>query len=87
MIKANEQPKNSFRITLELEFKQRIDTALLTQLRGQARNTELKTISRTAYKELFKKKRIRLKGQYAVPSSMLAKGTSVVDIMGFEDQG
>lgn len=86
MIKFNEQPKNSFRITLELTSKQRIDTALLTQLREQTRNTELKSISRTVYKELFKKKRIILKGQSAVPSSTLAKGTTIVDILGYEDQ-
>lgn len=80
-----EQPKNSFRIVLELSTKQRIDGILLAQLRAQTRNQKLQGISRTGYKELFKEKRIRLKGQSAVPSSLLAKGITVVDIMGFDE--
>jgi hypothetical protein len=43
------------------------------------------SISRSALKDLFKKKRIQLKGQAAVPSSLLAEGTSYVDILGFSD--
>ena len=85
MIKMPEQPKNSFRVILELTSKHRIDSVLLEHLRNQTRNHILKSISRAAYKELFKKKRIRLKGQSAVPSSTLAKGTTVVDILGFEE--
>ncbi len=85
MIKPNEQPDNSFRITLELDSKQRIDSVLLASLREQSRNIKLKNVSRAVYKELFKNKRIRLKGQPAVPSSMLAKGTTIVDIMGYKD--
>ena len=85
MIKIPEQPKNSFRIILELVSKQRIDGVLLEQLRNQTRNEKLKCISRSSFKELFKEKRIRLKGQSAGPSSTLAKGTTVVDILGFED--
>lgn len=83
MIKIHEQPKHSFRIILELTSKQRIDGVLLEQLRNQTRNSELKNISRSSYKELFKQKRILLKGQSAVPSSTLAKGTTIVDILGF----
>ena len=83
MIQAPAQPKNSFRIVLELTSKRRIDGVLLEQLKLQTRNTKLKEISRSAFKELFKTKRITLKGQSAVPSSTLAKGTTVVDILGF----
>ena len=45
--------------------------------------SRIREISRSAFKELFKTKRITLKGQSAVPSSTLAKGTTVVDILGF----
>ncbi len=85
MITPPKQPPNSFRITLELSSKQRIDTKLLHELRAQTRNTILMSISRSALKDLFKKKRIQLKGQAAVPSSLLAEGTSYVDILGFSD--
>ena len=43
------------------------------------------SISRSALKDLFKKKRIQLKGQAAVPSSLIAEGTSYVDILGFSE--
>jgi hypothetical protein len=79
------QPANSFRITLELTSKKRIDGVLLEQLKAQSRNMQLKAISRSAFKELFKAKRITLKGQSAVPSSLLAEGITVVDILGFEE--
>lgn len=85
MIQPPVQPKNSFRITLELTSKMRIDGVLLEQLKAQSRNMKLKAISRSALKELFKTKRITLKGQSAVPSSLLAKGTTYVDILGFEE--
>lgn len=81
-----EQPKNAFRITLTLSSSRpRIDQVLLEELRKQSRNLALKNISRTEFKELFKKKRIRIKGQPAVPSSSLAQGITHVDIIGFED--
>lgn len=80
-----EKPKNSFRVTLVLTSPaQRLDQPLLEGLRKQSRNLALKNISRTEFKELFKKKRIRIKGQPAVPSSSLARGTTYVDILGFE---
>ena len=80
------RPKNSFRITLNLTSKRpRIDQVLMEELRKQSRNLNLKNISRTEFKELFKKKRIRIKGQAATPSSALAAGTTFVDILGFED--
>ena len=79
------QPENSFRITLELPVSHRIDVILLEELRKQDRNLVLKAISRTAFKTLFKEKRIQLKGQSARPSSTLAVGTTYVDILGFQD--
>lgn len=82
-----EKPKNSFRITLTLASpRPRLDQPLLEELRKQNRNLALKNISRTEFKELFKKKRIRIKGQPALPSSSLARGTTYVDIIGFEDR-
>lgn len=68
---------------MNLAGAHRIDTVLLEELRRQERNLDLKRISRAAFKELFKKKRIQLKGQAARPSSMLAVGTTFVDILGF----
>jgi len=84
MIKPPEQPSNSFRVTLTLADSRRLDGVLLEELRKQTQVPELKTISRTAFKALFKARRIQLKGQSAVPSSTLASGTSYVDILGFE---
>jgi hypothetical protein len=82
-------PKNAFRVILTVtSTKPRIDQVLIEELRKQSISLPLKTISRTEFKELFKKKRIRIKGQACVPSSSLAKGTTYVDILGFggEDQ-
>jgi hypothetical protein len=77
-----EQPKNSFRITLELKTpRSRLDQVLLEALRNQGENHALKHISRTEFKELFRKKRIRIKGQPATPSSGIAAGTTYVDIL------
>jgi hypothetical protein len=78
------KPKNSFRIVLELESRQkRADTVLLQALRDQDENMALKHISRTAFKELFDNKKIQIKGQNVRPSSALAAGTTYVDILGF----
>ena len=85
MITTPAQPANSFRIKLELTSRNRIDAILLDQLRNQTQNLELSKISRAALKKLFKEKRIQIKGQNAVPSSMLAVGTTFVDILGFTD--
>lgn len=83
---TNKQPENSFRITLTvLSAKPRIDQVLLEELRKQSRNTILKRISRTEFKELFKKKRVQIKGQAAVPSSALAAGSTEVDLLGFDE--
>jgi hypothetical protein len=78
------QPKNSFRIVLDLAVRvKRIDTVLLQALREQNDNMELKQITRTAYKELFDNKKIQIKGQNARPASSLAKGITYIDILGF----
>lgn len=84
MIIKQEQPKNSFRVTLILNHRRpRIDQVLLEELRKQNENPALKNISRVEFKDLFKRKRIRIKGQSALPSSAIASGTTYVDILGF----
>ena len=84
MIIHPEKPENCFRVTLNLPYSRpRLDQVLLEELRKQSQNLLLKNISRTEFKELFKKKKIRIKGQSAVPSSSIAKGTTYVDIFGF----
>jgi hypothetical protein len=77
-------PKGAFRITITLSSSRpRLDQILLEELRKQNQNIDLKAISRAKLKELFKNKRIRIKGQAAVPSSGLAKGVTYIDILGF----
>lgn len=83
MFTPPQQPPNSFRVTLNLSESLRIDGVLLDALRAQTENPTLKNVSRRMLKELFKKKQIQLKGQSARPSSMLAKGVTFVDILGF----
>ena len=83
MIQPPVQPPNSFRVKIELSVRKRVDTVLLAELKQQDQNQALKNISRTALKKLFKEKRILLKGQSAVPSSLLATGVTFVDILGF----
>ncbi len=79
-----EQPKNSFRIALNLlKPESRMDNVLLNALREQDENPVLKNISRAALKTLFTDKRIEIKGQRAKSSSALAKGTTYVDILGY----
>ena len=78
------QPKNSFRVTLNVSFGPvRLDTVLMEALRAQDQNPTLKALSRANFKELFKDKRIQIKGQNAKPASEIAKGTTYVDIIGF----
>lgn len=76
------QPKNSIRVVLEL-FKpeKRLDNVLLTALRAQKEDINLKNITRMAYKELFASGKILIKGQRAKPSSGVAKGTTYVDVL------
>lgn len=84
MISEPQKPTNSFRLTLVLTSpRPRIDQVLREELKKQKKNLALANMSRLGFKELFKKKRIRIKGQPAVPSSSLAKGTTYVDIIGF----
>lgn len=79
-----EQPKNSFRIALVLDYPEsRMDNVLLNALREQNDNEKLKNISRAALKDLFNNKKIFIKGQRAKSNSSLAKGTTYVDILGF----
>jgi 23S rRNA-/tRNA-specific pseudouridylate synthase len=84
MTNIPEQPENSFRIALNLEYPEsRMDNALLNALREQNENEKLKTISRSALKDLFNNKQVMIKGQRAKSNSSLAKGTTYVDILGF----
>lgn len=78
------KPANSIRIVLDLHrAEKRLDNVLLTALRAQKENLNLKNISRTVYKELFTSGQILIKGQRAKPSSAVAKGLTYVDIVGF----
>jgi hypothetical protein len=80
-----EKPKNSFRIILRLDYPEsRMDNILLNALREQNDNLTLKNISRSALKELFNNKKILIKGQRAKSNSSLAKGSTYVDILGFD---
>ena len=84
MISTPEVPQNSFRVTLILAApSSRLDKVLMEELRKQTVNLPLSKISRTQFKELFKKKKVRIKGQAALPSSSLAAGTTFVDVIGF----
>ncbi|HXH32151.1 MAG TPA: hypothetical protein VNJ01_15205 [Bacteriovoracaceae bacterium] len=84
MTNTPDKEPNAFRVTLNLEHPQtRMDNVLLQALRDQNENSELKTISRSALKELFNEKKIMIKGQRAKSSSALAKGITYVDILGF----
>ncbi len=76
------QPKNSFRVVLELNrAEKRLDNVLLAALREQSENIDLKNISRTEFKDLFKNGKVSIKGQNAKTSSAVAKGTTYVDIL------
>ena len=80
-------PRPSFQIILNLTTpKPRLDQVLLDELRKQDLNIHLKNISRSEFKELFKKKRIRIKGQNAVPSSSLAQGSTTLEIIGYKEK-
>ncbi len=79
-----EQPPKSFRIILELNTRvSRMDNTLLTALKSQNDNLDLRNISRQGLKSLFTEGRVQIKGQRARPSSALAKGMTYVDILGF----
>ncbi len=78
------QPKDSYRITLELLSKEpRLDSVLMRAFREQKDNLKLRVLTRSEFKNLFKEKRILIKGQPANPSSALAAGTTYIDVLGF----
>lgn len=78
-------PANSIRIVLELNrAEKRLDNVLLTALRAQKENIDLRNITRTTFKDLFTEGQILIKGQRATPSSAVAKGLTYVDIVGFK---
>ena len=78
-------PPHSFRVTLnQTSPGERLDAVLMEGLRAQDQNQKLKAISRAQFKVLFAEKKIQIKGQNAKPSSTLAKGTTYVDILGYE---
>lgn len=80
-----EQPKNSYRVVLELTSKEpRLDSVLMRTLRGQGANLNLMNISRAQFKQLFKEKRILIKNQPACASSGISAGTTYVDILGYD---
>jgi hypothetical protein len=79
-----EMPKDSFRMVLQTTAaRSRLDQVLLEALRAQNRNLQLRVISRMKLKALFNDRKVKIKGQRAVASSGLAKGTTYVDIYGF----
>jgi hypothetical protein len=79
------QPPHSFRITLNLPHKaSRLDSVLMEALRAQNKNLDLRNLTRGTFKELFKSKRILIKGQPARPASAISGGTTYVDILGYE---
>jgi hypothetical protein len=79
-----EQPKDSYRVTLELPYgESRLDGILMRALRGQGENLNLMNVSRLQFKKLFKEKRILIKGQPARATSAIAKGTTYIDILGY----
>lgn len=75
-------PKNSYRVELKIESGgTRLDSKLMEALRNQNDHPDLKIITRSGFKELFKNKKILIKGQSAKPSSELAAGTTYIDIL------
>lgn len=79
------QAPDSFRVVLDLNSPQkRLDNVLLLALREQKDNIDLKNISRTDFKDLFKNGQILIKGQRAKTSSSVARGLTYVDIIGYK---
>lgn len=76
------QPPKSFRLKLELNTRApRIDNVLLTALKEQKEDLNLRNITRQGLKNLFLEGKVQIKGQRARPSSALAKGTTYIDIL------
>jgi ribosomal 50S subunit-recycling heat shock protein len=63
--------------------QRRLDVVLSAAIKAQNENLNLREISRTQFKELFRSGKIQIKGQRATPSSALAKGTTYIDILGY----
>lgn len=81
------KPPKSFRIVLELNrSEKRLDNVLLAAIKAQNEDLNLREITRTAYKDLFKEGKITIKGQRATPSSSVAKGITYVDIVGYKNK-
>ncbi len=80
--KTPEQPKNSFRVTLELETpQQRLDIILMDALKKQSENETLSLISKTQLKKLFTDKKVLIKGQSARAKSPINSGITYIDIL------
>ena len=83
-VRIPQEQLGAYRIRLELKTpRPRLDQVLLEEIRKVQDNINLKTLSRSSLKELFKKKRIRIKGQAATPASSLAAGVTFIDILGY----
>ncbi len=80
--KTPEQPKNSFRVTIELETpQQRLDIILMAALKQQSENEILGLISKTQLKKLFTDKKVLIKGQSAKAKSPINSGITYIDIL------
>ncbi len=80
------RPRGSFRVILSLTSPvPRLDAVLIEALRNQDRSLDLRNLSRAKLKELFSKKKVRIKGQAATPASAVARGVTYVDILGYQD--
>ena len=77
-----EQPKNSFRVTLDLEAPvARLDIVLMEALKQQSENETLSTISKGHLKRLFTEKKVLIKGQKAKAKSPINSGITYIDIL------
>lgn len=63
--------------------QRRLDVVLTAAIKSQNKNLNLREISRTQLKDLFRNGKIQIKGQRATPSSAIAKGTTYVDVLGY----
>ncbi len=80
--KIPEQPKNSFRIGLELNTsEERLDLVLMDALKEQSENKELSLITKTQLKKLFSEKKVLIKGQSARAKSAISSGITYIDIL------
>ena len=76
------QPKNSFRVTLNLKTpEERLDLILIEALKQQNENETLSRISKAQLKRLFNEKKILIKGQNAKAKSPINSGITYIDIL------